>query len=569
MINGEKREIADGVMLNVYPDSCGGKLGNLVQLLKKKEMQDLFSYIYILPSMFQSDLDRGFSVISYDIEDSLVQNEDLKALQDMGISLKLDFVLNHLSVQSPQFRDLLEKGDESSYVDFFIDWNKFWEGHGEYSPQGYIIPKDEYLQKLFMRKSGLPILKIPFPDGSYRFYWNTFYQKISYIMPQRNDLLTISGIDQSNLDSLYSLIEKAYENSIPWENMEWGDFFPLKQEILFFLNHSCTEYLGQMDLNARSEAVWAFYKETFRRLKDYGAGIVRLDAFAYLHKQIGMSNFFNCPGTWEQLNRIKCMADEHNITLLPEIHSTYEEGIHGRLAEKGYPIYDFFFPALLIDAIERMNGTRLIAWINEILDRGYKTVNMLGCHDGIPVLDVKGYLQELEIEEMIELIKSRGGRVKDLYGPDGKRISYYQINAAYYSALNEIPQKMLLARAIQIFMPGIPEVWYLDLFGGKNDYTAADTIGHKDINRTNLSISEIEALLNTDLVRKQILLLKFRNTFPAFGFDGNCQTEITRERILQIRWEKEGLIALLKTDLKDYSYEISYGKKGEVLKVLD
>ena len=199
----------------------------------------------------------------------------------------------------------------------------------------------------------------------------------------------------------------------------------------------------------------------------------------------------------------------------------------------------------------------------------FKTVNMLGCHDGIPVLDIKGYLQELEIEEMIDLIKSRGGRVKGLYGPDGSKISYYQVNAAYFSALNGIPQKMLLARAIQIFMPGIPEVWYLDLFGGKNDYAAADTIGHKDINRTNLSMAEVESLLKTDLVKKQISLLKFRNTFPAFGFDSNCQTEITRERILQIRWEKEGLIAVFKTDLKDYSYEILYGKKGKSLKVLD
>ena len=371
MINGDKREIADGVMLNVYPDSCGGNLGNLIKLLKKKDMQDLFSYIYILPSMFRSDLDRGFSVISYDIEDSLVRNKDLKALQNMGISLKLDFVLNHLSVQSPQFRDLLDKGDESSYVDFFIDWNKFWEGHGEYSPQGYIIPNDEYLQKLFMRKPGLPILKIPFPDGSYRFYWNTFYQKINYIMPQKDDLLTIPGIDISNLDSLYSLIEKAYRNSTPWEDIAWESFTPLKQGILKFLNISCTEYLGQMDLNARSEAVWSFYKETFRKLKDYGASIVRLDAFAYLHKQIGMSNFFNSPGTWDHLDRIQSMADEHNITLLPEIHSTYEEGIHEKLAEKGYPIYDFFFPALLIDAIEKMDGTRLVSWINEIVRRGF------------------------------------------------------------------------------------------------------------------------------------------------------------------------------------------------------
>ena len=71
----------------------------------------------------------------------------------------------------------------------------------------------------------------------------------------------------------------------------------------------------------------------------------------------------------------------------------------------------------------------------------------------------------------------------NLYGPDGKKISYYQVNATYFSALGECEQKLRLARAIQLFMPGIPQVWYLDLFAGKNDYEAANrggTGGHKE-----------------------------------------------------------------------------------------
>lgn len=48
----------------------------------------------------------------------------------MGINLKLDFILNHASAQSPQFRDLVEKREASAYRDFFINWNHFWEGHG-------------------------------------------------------------------------------------------------------------------------------------------------------------------------------------------------------------------------------------------------------------------------------------------------------------------------------------------------------------------------------------------------------------------------------------------------------
>jgi hypothetical protein len=38
-----------------------------------------------------------------------------------------------------------------------------------------------------------------------------------------------------------------------------------------------------MDVNASSPLVWDFYEETL--LRSYGCNILRLDAFAYLHKK--------------------------------------------------------------------------------------------------------------------------------------------------------------------------------------------------------------------------------------------------------------------------------------------
>ena len=57
--------------------------------------------------------------------------------------------------------------------------------------------------------------------------------------------------------------------------------------------------------------------------------------------------------------------------------------------------------------------------------------------------------------------------VKDLHG---QKNIYYQVNSTYHSALGEDDRKMLMARALQLFMPGKPQIWYLDLFAGKNDY---------------------------------------------------------------------------------------------------
>ena len=73
-----------------------------------------------------SDLDRGFSVIDYDLNEQLADREDLDQLKKMGIDLKLDFLLNHASAQSPQFRDLVEKG-KASVTRFFHRLEPFLE----------------------------------------------------------------------------------------------------------------------------------------------------------------------------------------------------------------------------------------------------------------------------------------------------------------------------------------------------------------------------------------------------------------------------------------------------------
>ena len=108
-------------MLNAYPDSLGGTLKKIVTLLERDEMNNVFGSFYILPSLYHSDLDRGFSVIDYDVNEEIATQDDLKLLKQLGIDLKLDFILNHASAQSPQFKDLVEKGDASEYKNFFID----------------------------------------------------------------------------------------------------------------------------------------------------------------------------------------------------------------------------------------------------------------------------------------------------------------------------------------------------------------------------------------------------------------------------------------------------------------
>jgi len=317
------------------------------------------------------------------------------------------------------------------------------------------------------------------------------------------------------------------------------------------------KYLGQMDLNIKSPLVWEYYEDTLKKLAGYGAEIIRLDAFAYAPKEPGAKNFLNDPGTWDLLGGIRTLADKYGLTLLPEIHSRYEEKMHEKLGQKGYMTYDFFLPGLIIDAFERNTNEFLIKWINDIQEKGLKVVNMLGCHDGIPLLDLKGLLADEQIQKLIDIVVKRGGYVKDLHG---KKNMYYQVNATYYSALGEDDAKLLLARAIQIFMPGKPQVWYLDLLAGKNDHAAvekAGPAGHKEINRTNLTLEQARNKLKENVVSQQLSLLRFRNNFPAFGFDAKLQILDSKPEILKLCWENNGCSATLEANLKNYSCEIT------------
>ena len=88
------------------------------RVAKKKEMQDTFFIILYSAKPVSFGLDRGFSVVDYNLNEELATIEDLSQLKELGIDLKLDFILNHASAQSPQFKDLVEKGDESEYRDF-------------------------------------------------------------------------------------------------------------------------------------------------------------------------------------------------------------------------------------------------------------------------------------------------------------------------------------------------------------------------------------------------------------------------------------------------------------------
>ncbi|MDI1305111.1 MAG: hypothetical protein PSX42_09755 [bacterium] len=112
-------------------------------------------------------------------------------------------------------------------------------------------------------------------------------------------------------------------------------------------------------------------------------------------------------------------------------------------------------------------------------------------------------------------------------------------------------------------MPGIPQVWYLDIFAGKNNYEAADnggSAGHKEINRTALTMHDIEQGLKTEVVKKQLEIMHLRNTSNAFS--GHVEINDAVDAFIDVKWVNGAAVAHLKANLETNSFTIDHTENG-------
>ena len=231
-------------MLNAYPDSMGNKLSDIVSLLQSPEFKDTFSSFYILPSVFNTDLDRGFSLIDYELSEKYACQDDIKNLHELNIDLMLDFILNHISVLSKQFQDILKNGEESKYKDFFINWNKFWQGCGQMNEDGYIEPEQKYIENMFFRKEGLPILMVRFPDGQDIPYWNTFYQEVIYNKTNTLEFVSKLNMQYETAKKVSELVNNFIDTKAKLDTLDLKEYNKYLNDVKKYLNDH-RSYLGK------------------------------------------------------------------------------------------------------------------------------------------------------------------------------------------------------------------------------------------------------------------------------------------------------------------------------------
>jgi sucrose phosphorylase len=316
----------------------------------------------------------------------------------------------------------------------------------------------------------------------------------------------------------------------------------------------CTFSEEQIDLNPWTRVTQEFNRENIEFLVRNGASIVRLDAFAYATKRAGTNCFFVENDVWELLEEYADNAAQEGAEILPEIHEHYN--IQLRLAQRGYWVYDFALPMLVLHALYSGHTERLLHWF-EICPR--KQFTTLDTHDGIGIVDVKELLSDEEIEFTLNMLYQRGANVKPQYSSaEYNNLDIYQINCTYYSALGNDGPSYLLARAIQFFAPGIPQVYYVGLLAGENDIELLErTKEGRNINRHNYTTEELERETKRPLVKALFALCRFRNTHPAF--DGAPETPLADgPSKIVLRWKNGPTWAALRADLAVKDFRIDY-----------
>lgn len=314
----------------------------------------------------------------------------------------------------------------------------------------------------------------------------------------------------------------------------------------------CTFCEQQIDLDVSKKKTRAFIKETLENMCRHGAAVIRLDAFAYAIKKADTSCFFIEPEIWDLLYDIENIVKQNGGEILPEIHEHYT--IPMKIADKGFWIYDFALPVLVLHALYNHTGKYLKNWLEKCPMKQFTT---LDTHDGIGIVDVKDLLPDEEIEKVKEQMYCQGANVKKIYSSEAyNNLDVYQVNTTYYSALGNNDDAYLLARAIQFFAPGIPQVYYVGLLAGTNDIALMErTKNGRDINRHYYTMDDVKNEQERDVVKKLKELMQLRNTHPAFNLDGEIFIEANDENLVIVRSYGDDKITL-QANLSDYSFQI-------------
>ena len=325
---------------------------------------------------------------------------------------------------------------------------------------------------------------------------------------------------------------------------------------------------AQIDLDVADPTARAYLSSVLRRLSAAGVTLVRLDAIGYAVKTAGTSCFMT-PRTLAFIDAIATEAHALSMKVLTEVHAHHRYATEA--ARHADRVYDFVLAPLVLHALFTGDTGPLRGWLGR---RPANAVTVLDTHDGIGMVDAgpgrdgdSGLLSPAQIDAVVQRISANsGGTSRSSVARGSGGAGVYQVSSTLYDALGADDRLMLLARAVQFFTPGVPQVYYVGLLAGRNAAVepGADA---REINRRRYSGAELEGALRQPVVRALGRLIRFRNAHPAFG--GKFTVAEGGPGELVLTWRAGAELAELEISPGDGTYRITFSAAGELLTVKD
>jgi sucrose phosphorylase len=265
----------------------------------------------------------------------------------------------------------------------------------------------------------------------------------------------------------------------------------------------------QADLNYQNPAVLLAAMEALLCYVQQGARFIRLDAIAFLWKEIG-TPCLHLPRTHAVIRFFRAALDTvaPHVQLITETNVPHADNISyfGEGRGEAQLVYNFALPPLVLHSLRAGTAEKLTAWAESLRlpSRDVAFFNFLASHDGIGLNPARGILSGAEIDALVAGAIAHGGAVSYKNMPDGSRLPY-ELNINYLDALSNpaagepdalAASKFLTAHSILLTLAGMPGIYFHSLFGSRGDPAGAATSAiPRRINREKLDATKLETEL--------------------------------------------------------------------------
>jgi sucrose phosphorylase len=289
----------------------------------------------------------------------------------------------------------------------------------------------------------------------------------------------------------------------------------------------------QVDLNYANYKVLIAVLDAMLFYIQKGATILRLDAIAFVWKEIG-TNCIHLPQTHQliQLMREVIHKVAPEVIIITETNVPHDENISyfGSGDDEAQMVYNFALPPLIAHSILKGETRAITKWAKSLKLPSDKVCffNFTASHDGCGVRPLTGLLSDDELTKLVQSVEDHGGFVS--YRSDGDKKRAYELNASYIDIISDPKEdqdirvkKMILSQAVALAMPGVAGIYFHSLVGSVSDLSGVKRTGVlRSINREKLNYDLlIEELNDPKNIRSKIYnllkkLLKIRKKEKAF-----------------------------------------------------